>query len=224
MFERFTTRIRTTTHFGSEFSHQTQTRIPEVVKKCFTHCPAPNNLPSSQCFVPSRIHPRLPPCAHSPTPACLLVVLSLPASAPLPFTCRPLIFEPPSPPLADCPSAAVPGLSLLPPHILVASGACPLQPPVPNHLPFFSALVHCYISPRFALFFLLPHASAPSYSFVFSPLLLNTSSFYLHVSCCPAPSHLPPTFFQALFRRRLLTDHSFPHPQYLVNVNFSNWT
>ena len=46
---------------------------------------------------PSRTHPHLipPPCIHSNTPARLLVVLSLPASAP------PALFEPPSPPFAD---------------------------------------------------------------------------------------------------------------------------
>jgi hypothetical protein len=96
--------------------------------------PAPHSALCPLLSTPAR-PPRLPPasirssppCAHSSTPACLLVVLSLPASAPLPSACRPHVFEPPSPPYAHCPSSAVIRLWLLPPHILVASGACPLQ-------------------------------------------------------------------------------------------------
>ena len=69
---------------------------------------ASNLLPLSLFHTPAR-PPRLIPIAHASTPTCPLFVLSLPASAPIPTTCRPHVFEPPSTLFADCPSPAVIG-------------------------------------------------------------------------------------------------------------------
>ena len=108
---------------------------------------SPSTTATRSALRPSLLHlrrarPALPPASihMSPPPALTpphlhaASFLARNTSAPLPTTCRPHVFEPPSPPLADCPSPAALGLSLLPPHILVASGACKifLPPPAPH--------------------------------------------------------------------------------------------
>jgi hypothetical protein len=143
---------------------------------------------------------------------------SLLASVPLPTTCRPHVFEPPSPPFADCPSPAALGLLLLPPHILVASGASPLQPSAPNHLPLAVLCATPFYTCAAPVPPSLPHPSACS------PPMRSLLHTYMPPRSLLASVPLPTTCRPHVFEPPLPPFADCPSPAALGRFHFSNLT